>query len=145
VKLTAPNALLGTGANQHWLVMDRGCVLIDGGGSLGAAVSIFPVELERAHAMVAVDALEDAAVLDTSVGVMSHVLYCSLLSRKFRGTLVTNRISSLDQVQHFLTLGGAVAPALLDLGICEFGGSHQARNRFTTAGGNPRLVNHQGH
>jgi hypothetical protein len=72
-------------------VVDGRRVLIDGRCGLGAAVPIFPMELERAHAMVAVDALENAAVLDACIGVMSHDFHCSLLSRKFRGTLVTKR------------------------------------------------------
>jgi hypothetical protein len=62
---------------------------IDGGRSLGAAIAMFSLELQRADPMVTVDALEDAAVLDTCVRVMSHSCYCSPLSRKFRGTLVT--------------------------------------------------------
>jgi hypothetical protein len=64
-------------------------VLIDGRRGLGAAVPIFPMELERAHAMVAMDALEDAAVFNTSVCVMSHNHYCSALLGTFRRTMVT--------------------------------------------------------
>jgi hypothetical protein len=45
---------------------------INRGRGLGAAVSIFPIELQRAYAMVTVDALEDAAILDASICVMSH-------------------------------------------------------------------------
>jgi hypothetical protein len=77
-------------------------MLIDGRGCLGPAVSILPLELKRAHPMVTVNALEDAAVLDAGVGVMSHDPYCSSLSRKFRGTLVTNRTSRLHQSTEFV-------------------------------------------
>jgi hypothetical protein len=66
-------------------------MLIDCRCCLGAAVSIFPLELQRAHPMVTVDALENAAVLDACVGVMSHGFHCSLLFGIFRGTLVTSR------------------------------------------------------
>jgi hypothetical protein len=47
-------------------------MLIDCRRCLGAAIAIFPVELERTHAMVTVNALEDAAVFDAGIGVMSH-------------------------------------------------------------------------
>jgi hypothetical protein len=69
--------------------MHTGCMLIDRGRCLGAAVAVFSLELKRAHAVVAVDALEDAAVLDAGIGVMSHSYYCSPLSQEFTGTLVT--------------------------------------------------------
>jgi hypothetical protein len=88
-RLAAPNALLRAGADQHWFVMNGGGVLIDGGCGLGAAVSILSLELQRAHPMVAVDALKYASVFNARVGVMSHVFYCSLLFEKSSGTLVT--------------------------------------------------------
>jgi hypothetical protein len=80
--------------------MVNGCGMqIDCRRCLGAAIPIFPLELQRAHPMIAVDALENAAVLDARVGVMSHGPYCSLLSGKFRGTLVTSRTSSFYKGQ----------------------------------------------
>jgi hypothetical protein len=71
--------------------MVHGCSMqIDGGRSLGAAIAMFSLELQRADPMVTVDALEDAAVLDTCVRVMSHSCYCSPLFGSFRGTMVTS-------------------------------------------------------
>lgn len=52
--------------------MNRCSMQINRGRCLSAAVSIFPIELQRAYAMVTVDALEDAAILDASICVMSH-------------------------------------------------------------------------
>ena len=87
--LAAPNTLLRTGANQHRLVV-YGCgMLIDGRRCLGAAVAVFSVELQRAYPMLTVDALENAAILDARVSVMSHSLNCSPHSETFRRTMVT--------------------------------------------------------
>jgi len=88
-RLTAPDALLGAGAHEHGLVMNAGGVLIDRRRRLGSAVAVFAVELQRAHPMVTVNALENAAVLDARVGVMSHSGYCSLSSQISCGTEVT--------------------------------------------------------
>jgi hypothetical protein len=64
-------------------------VLINCGCCLGAAIAVFPVELQRADAMVTVNALEDAAVLDAGIGVMSHSFHSSLISRNPVRTMVT--------------------------------------------------------
>jgi hypothetical protein len=89
-RLPAPDALLRAGAQEHGLVMNAGCVLIDRRRRLSSAVAVFAVELQRAHPVITVNALEDAAVLDARVGVMSHSGYCSLSSRGSCGTEVTN-------------------------------------------------------
>jgi hypothetical protein len=89
-KLTAPNALLGASADQHRFVVHGRSMLVDCGRCLSAAIAVFSLKLQRAHAMIAVDALENAAVLDTCVGVMSHSCYCSPLFGSFRGTMVTS-------------------------------------------------------
>jgi hypothetical protein len=44
-ELTSPNALLRTGADQHWLVVNRRGVLIDRGRSLSAAIAVLSLEL----------------------------------------------------------------------------------------------------
>jgi hypothetical protein len=89
-KLTAPNALLGAGADQHRFVMHGRGMLVNRCRRLSAAIAVFSLKLQRAHAMIAVNALEDAAVLDTGIGVMSHSCYCSPLFGSFRGTMVTS-------------------------------------------------------
>jgi len=53
--------------------MDRMRVEIDGGGSLSATVAVFPLELQRRHAMIAKSAEEERATLHRSCRVISHV------------------------------------------------------------------------
>jgi hypothetical protein len=78
-------------------VVNRRSVRINCRRCLSAAVSILSIELQRTYAMVTVDALEDAAVLDAGVRVMSHSCYCSLLPPKSLGTVVTNGFQDLHQ------------------------------------------------
>ncbi len=77
-------------------------MLIDGRCGLGAAVAVFSVELQRTYTMVTVYALEDAAVFDAGVGVMSHDFYSSLIFGNYRRTMVTALFSLSD---FYLALG----------------------------------------
>jgi hypothetical protein len=47
-------------------------MLINRGRGLGAAIAVFSVELQCAYPVVTMNALEDAAVLDACICVMSH-------------------------------------------------------------------------
>jgi len=71
LRLSAPDALLGVEGGEHYgLVVDRGGVLIDGGGGLGAEVAVAGVEIESADVVGAAGAGELHAALDASNGVV---------------------------------------------------------------------------
>jgi hypothetical protein len=53
--------------------MDGMRVQVNGGGSLSAAVAVFPLEFQRRHAMIAQSAEEERAALHRSCRVISHV------------------------------------------------------------------------
>jgi hypothetical protein len=53
--------------------MDGMRVHVDRGGRLSATVAVFPLELQRRHAMIAQSAEEERAALHRSCCVISHV------------------------------------------------------------------------
>lgn len=70
---------------HHGLVMDIGCVLVDGGSGLRAQIAVARVEVERAHMMGAVRARKLHAALYASDTVKAfHNFNCSPLTGKWK-------------------------------------------------------------